>query len=363
MHIPAQYREHTAIMADYYDAISPKAKSNIDTSFEEAFDAIYNETENLQYGEAKAYLSGLDDSQLEILRRYHTVSDDVDMLAINEEQAYNLLVHRNEQLDLDGDHIVETAKGNLFVTLPQEMPNELKRGIVDTIKQMQDEGLDYFKDISPVLMQLGFKYHLPAMMEHLRESQPEIWGNASVPTPDYGYSGLVEMQQSMHNRRPWALPRRRMEMFDRFMETLNAVLISDESGRKVMDGSPSESQESGNPDGEKPASLFDKVRAAGGALAYIQKLNLEKIEKLIGEKKKELEEQLNVAALEGTALKEALQAIEGMLEDYKKDLMEEMKRRSGPIHFDKDEFLKQLILSPEGMAENEAQALEAKEVG
>ena len=366
MYIPNQYREHASIMADYYKAIAPQGEGNLNTSFSEAFDAIYGKTENIHYGQAKDFLSTLGDQELEILRRYHTIGEDVDLSTLNEEQAFNLLVHRNEQLDLNGDHRVETAKGAMFVTLPQEMPNDLKRGIVETIETMQNQGADYFKDISPILMHMSFRYNLPAMMENLKASHPDMWSGASVPAPDYGYGGLLEMQESMHNPALGAsYSQESVVMFDRFMETLDSVLSANGTSPESMtSGTETASGDSqAESSDEKIASFFDRVRAAGGALAYMQQLNLEKIEKLIEEKRNELEKKLNVDNLEGDALLSAIQAIEEMLEDYKTALIEDMEKRSGSTRFDKDAFLKQLILSPELLVQDqELSSSEAEEV-
>ena len=94
------------------------------------------------------------------------------------------------------------------------------------------------------------------------------------------------------------------------------------------------------------ASFFDKVRAAGGALNYIQQQNMEKIEKLIEEKRQELEARMGINAqppLDPEALVTARASIEELLESYKKDLIENMEKRSGSGGFDEDSFLKQLI--------------------
>ena len=109
-----------------------------------------------------------------------------------------------------------------------------------------------------------------------------------------------------------------------------------------------DSSDSGNDtdNDEQIAVFFDRIRAAGGALAFIQNLNMEKIEKLIEEKRLELEEKFGVATLEGDALADATSTIDDMLADFRKQLMDDLEKQSETQGFDQETFLKQLIHSP-----------------
>lgn len=119
-----------------------------------------------------------------------------------------------------------------------------------------------------------------------------------------------------------------------------------QSGPASASGSGTSSEGESSAGDEQIAAFFDRIRAAGGALAFIQNLNMEKIEKLIEEKRLELEAKFGVADLEGDALADAVSAIEDMLADFRKELMDDLEKQSETKGFDQDAFLKQLIQSP-----------------
>ncbi len=135
-------------------------------------------------------------------------------------------------------------------------------------------------------------------------------------------------------------------------ESLSAASEAGSEGAVAHTGTATASESGSSSEGESDsgdeqiALFFDRIRAAGGALAFMQNLNMEKIEKLIEEKRLELEAKFDVANLEGDALANAVSAIDDMLADFRKDLMDDMKKRSGAEGFDQDTFLKQLIHSP-----------------
>jgi len=90
-----------------------------------------------------------------------------------------------------------------------------------------------------------------------------------------------------------------------------------------------------NPKEEKDPEIekFRQDLKSYGALAFYQKLNLEKIEKLIEEKKEELKKSLGLddtkqPPLEGQDKLDALQTLDEMLSSYTKQLLEQMQARS-----------------------------------
>ena len=75
---------------------------------------------------------------------------------------------------------------------------------------------------------------------------------------------------------------------------------------------------------------FKRELSSKGALQYLQDLNAKKIEALIEKKKEELTESLGLGdttqpPLTGEAKETALNTLESLLSDYKKQLMEQMR--------------------------------------
>ena len=73
--------------------------------------------------------------------------------------------------------------------------------------------------------------------------------------------------------------------------------------------------------------FFDEVREAGGMAAYLNKLNAEKIEKLIEERRQELEKiyKVNDPSLSVEEKVEAARALEKDLQAFIKDLMKKLE--------------------------------------
>ncbi|QIR76550.1 hypothetical protein FA592_10075 [Sulfurospirillum diekertiae] len=74
---------------------------------------------------------------------------------------------------------------------------------------------------------------------------------------------------------------------------------------------------------------FKKTLGSKGALTFFQDYNNEKIEKMIEEKKAELEDKLGLSAdaqppLTGNARAEALASLDQMLSDFRKQLMDKL---------------------------------------
>ena len=70
-----------------------------------------------------------------------------------------------------------------------------------------------------------------------------------------------------------------------------------------------------------------------GAVSYVQQLNLEKIEKLLEEKREQLKESLGLGEgtnppLEGSARDNALASLEDIMSDYAKELMQRLEAKA-----------------------------------
>ena len=217
--------------------------------------------------------------------------------------------------------------------------------IQETFERLKDEGMND-EDLFHLSAVLFFRLDIHKLNDRLNEA---MGYNAADTTPKNTYNDLVAAQKSMHNPPPGGYTDdRTIELFDRFMEVLTEVRANKETDQTDASSQTASSQTESSPTepDTQVASFFDKVRAAGGALNYIQQQNMEKIEKLVEEKRKELEASMGINAqppLSPEALATAKASIEELLENYKKNLIENMEKRSGSIRFDEDSFLKQLI--------------------
>ncbi|MBE0496113.1 MAG: hypothetical protein IBX45_06855 [Campylobacterales bacterium] len=89
---------------------------------------------------------------------------------------------------------------------------------------------------------------------------------------------------------------------------------------------------------EDPEVVAFKERLTSlGATAFFQQFNMEKIEKLIEEKREALKESFNVDGLEGKERVEALAKIEEILQEFAKELQErlaakqELEEKKSPL--------------------------------
>ena len=81
--------------------------------------------------------------------------------------------------------------------------------------------------------------------------------------------------------------------------------------------------------------FFDSIKNAGGAGAYVQKMNQEKIDKLVKEKEDELKEAYGLNSkppLNKEDSAKATQAVEEGVANYKKELLKKLKEQSAQEH-------------------------------
>jgi hypothetical protein len=225
-------------------------------------------------------------------------------------------------------------------------------------------------------MQLHFQFD-PYVRERLLEGARGM-DNVQAVTPEFTFQALLEMQERLHHPTGgMVVSEKYVETFDRFMEILGGVLGETVSSASTpVSGNDAEQ----TPESEKAnyerdpevAAFFKRVKIYGGALSFIQLQNLEKIEKLIKEKEKELMEKMGLndePPLEGRARAEAITAVAEGVEAYKKELLEELEKQSKKPRFDKDANLRLLInitsseegnvlnLAPETKSEGEKNGL------
>lgn len=99
--------------------------------------------------------------------------------------------------------------------------------------------------------------------------------------------------------------------------------------RQLIDNLKSQ-QDTSNVQTDAAVEDFKRELSSRGALTFLQEQNLEKIETLLEKKKQELMDSLGLGdstqpPLAGEEKKTALQTLESMLSDYKKQLLEEIQ--------------------------------------
>ena len=138
MNISSNYEEHVEItkqlkMSDsFYEVREPH---------KEAFEVIYNKAkdENINMSSAKDFLNSLSKDEMSSLQHYTLLVDDINVDTINNEGAYNLLLHHYEKYDFNNDGVVSNGISKGSSLLPTNMPSEEKEVLVQTLNQMDEK--------------------------------------------------------------------------------------------------------------------------------------------------------------------------------------------------------------------------------
>jgi len=138
MEIGTNYQQHVEItkklkMSDsFYEVREPH---------KEAFEEIYHKAkdENVNISNAKDFLNSLTKDELSTLQNYTLLADEINVNSINDEGAYNLLLHHYEKYDFNKDGVVSNgiAKGGSL--LPENMPPKEKTALVKTLNEMDEK--------------------------------------------------------------------------------------------------------------------------------------------------------------------------------------------------------------------------------
>ena len=138
MNIPGNYEQHVAItkelkMADsFYDVREPH---------KEAFEEIYNEAkeDKIDMSTAKDFLNSLTEEELSTLQHYTLLVEDINVSELDDEGAYNLLLHHYEKFDFDQDGLISNGIGKSTSLLPVNMPSDEKEVLVQTLNGMDEK--------------------------------------------------------------------------------------------------------------------------------------------------------------------------------------------------------------------------------
>lgn len=136
------------IINNYEQHVETTKKLNMSESFYEArephkaaFEEIYNQAkeEGVTISNAKDFLNSLSKEELSSLQHYTLLVDNVKVEDLNDEGAYNLLLHHYEKYDFDKDGLISNGIGKSTSLLPVNMPNEEKEVLVQTLNEMDEK--------------------------------------------------------------------------------------------------------------------------------------------------------------------------------------------------------------------------------
>lgn len=127
-------------------AISKELKMNSDfikvrEPYKEDFEKIYSEAKEkgINMDNAKDFLNSLSKEELSTLQQYSGLAEEIDSGTINDEGAYNLLLHHYEKYDFDNDGSVMNGKARTTTLIPADMPDNEKKAYVQTLNEMDEK--------------------------------------------------------------------------------------------------------------------------------------------------------------------------------------------------------------------------------
>ncbi|WP_373036237.1 hypothetical protein [Sulfurimonas sp.] len=288
METSASYQSYISSMQNYQ---TTQGRKNYQEPFANKFEEIYNQAQDadINLKNAKDFLQNLSSAELHTLQKYSGLAQAIDVDVISAEGAYNLLMHDNEQYDFNNDGIAEVGISKHMLPIPTTMPVDVRDAYIKAMNSLDD------KD-KLMSMMLTFD------MGHL---QSQLEGTPYKPkTVDYDY--LSSRVDSILNPKPPAFTSEKTkESIRAFWEAFEASYTGDKTKTQ-------ETQE------DSAVAKFLNDLTTKGAAKFLADFNMEKIQAKIDEFRKKLEEQMGDSP-------QAVQEIEKMIEDYTKQLLEELQ--------------------------------------
>lgn len=140
MKITTSYQEHVSILKElkhdksFYEAREP---------YKQEFQKIYNDAKDkgINISNAKEYLESLSKEELSTLQNYTRLANEIDVDALSNEGAYNLLLDHYEKYDFNNDGFVEDGIGKGMPLIPSHFSNTEKKALVDTFNSMDPSNM------------------------------------------------------------------------------------------------------------------------------------------------------------------------------------------------------------------------------
>jgi hypothetical protein len=109
--------------------------------YKEGFEELYNKAkeENVSMSNAKDFLNSLTKDELSTLQHYTMLADNINVDSLDDEGAYNLLLHHYEKYDFNNDGLVSNGISKGMELIPSNMPKEEKEVFVKTLNEMNEK--------------------------------------------------------------------------------------------------------------------------------------------------------------------------------------------------------------------------------
>lgn len=138
MNITNHYEQHVALSKElkmpesFYEAREPH---------QENFELLYQKAQdqNITLSTAKDFLNTLSKEELSTLQNYTLLADDINVSSLDDEGAYNLLLHHYEKYDFNKDGLISNGIGKSTSLLPVNMPSEEKEVLVQTLNELDEK--------------------------------------------------------------------------------------------------------------------------------------------------------------------------------------------------------------------------------
>ncbi len=297
-----------------YDLIAPERSEEVT----EGFEAIYRRFQSQGSEGAKSFLQSLSPTELERLQQFHSLAENIDVTSLDAEGALNLLQKGFEKKDLDGDGLYNVGAATTMGMVPRDASPEFKQALFDGLKALeQKEGKGaLFK----TMMTLSFQFNKGAMLQKVAD---EAGMDLTAQGFDFTFAGMKSYMDGINDpKRPGYMdPELKNDLnsfFEGFKKSYETSGVALEQESKTQEDTLSAAQKA------MLQKLLDK-----GALQFYTDLNMEKIEKLIEEKRKELEAKYGFdQQTDPKKLAQITAQIEQELEAFRKELMEKLAKKS-----------------------------------
>ncbi len=271
-----------------------QGRKDYQAPYAENFESIYEEAkkEDITLSDAKEFLQTLSSSELQTLQKYSGLADGVNIDALSDEGAYNLLLHDNEHYDFNSDGVAEVGVAKSMLAVPTNMPTDVRDAYISAMNSLDD------KDKMMVSMLTFDSAYFLAKINNEPYTPTKV---------DYSY--LKNAVENALNPKSGGFTSQETKVsIQKFWDSFNANY---EGEKTQADGEERSSE----------VAKFLKDLRTKGAAKFLADLNQEKIDKLVEEFRDKLLKEMGNSP-------EALQEIARLVEDYKKQLLEEMQERT-----------------------------------
>lgn len=109
--------------------------------FKEDFEKIRQEAkdEKVNISNAKEFLNSLSKEELNTLQNYTGLAEEINIGKLNDEGAYNLLLHHYEKFDFNNDGFISNGISTTQSLIPVNMPESEKKALVKTLNEMDEK--------------------------------------------------------------------------------------------------------------------------------------------------------------------------------------------------------------------------------